>query len=1066
LRKILRPLAKITRPVVARAVVRRRLFRVLDRARQRPLTWVWGLPGAGKTTLVASYVVARPGACLWYHVDDGDRDVATSFYYLGQAAPRRRHPLPMLTSEYHRALSAFSHRFFRELYRRLKPPFTLVFDDYHDVLANAEFHDAIVDGLAELPAGGRVIVISRGGPPPAFARLRTQQAIEMLESSQLRFTVAEACELIRKLAPGRWSRATIRALYASSDGWAAGLVLLIEQLRSQGQTSWTPARPPADVLFDYFAGEIFKTLDPETRDVLLQTALVPSVTASMAETLTGQPAAGKILNALHQKSYFTNKLAGAEPTYQYHPLFRGFLVAQARKHYTTERVAEIRRAAAGLVEDTGQVEVAAALWRAAAGHHGLAGLICRHAPTLLGQGRRQLVLAWIGSLPEALFDEIPWLHYWRGMCHFAWRHAESQRDLQHAFTAFRQRRDHTGMFASWSAIIIAYQGESNTDPMDEWIALLDELLRDIPQFPSEEIEMRVATAMLSAINVRQPGHPDGARWAEKALELTRRYPDPNLRAITAFNWYLYHFEMGEFAKVGPVADEMRAVMAARDVAPVVALHASMTVALHEFVFALPSYRRTVTDMLELAWTAGIADAAKHVLLLVGLFSALSEGDMESVDRWLQETDRDLPDLGPGYRSWRHMAVVRAALIRGDLETASALRPEMLRLMLAAGSPWHGAVALLVSAEVLGLRGEEPEARAHIERALDIARTMRSPSVEFMARLTEARLCFHNGQETDGLASLRMGMALGKAGGFVNSYMWQPSVMARLCTRALEAGVEVEYVQSLVRRRRLVISRPPVDVETWPWRVKVYTLGRFEILKDDQPLRFAGKVQRKPLALLKAMIAVGGRAVREQALMDALWPASEGDAARFALTTALHRLRRLLGADEAIIRKDNHVGLDPRYCWVDVWAVERLLERAEASGAPGARSGRAWDEAIRCVQRAAELYGGPFLGGDADAPSSSLADGLRRRLLRQLVESGSRSEQAGQWLDAAAYYEKGLSLDPCAEDVCRRLMTTYDALGRRSDALQVYLTCRDALAARLDLAPSVETDTLFKRLRKN
>jgi DNA-binding SARP family transcriptional activator len=113
-----------------------------------------------------------------------------------------------------------------------------------------------------------------------------------------------------------------------------------------------------------------------------------------------------------------------------------------------------------------------------------------------------------------------------------------------------------------------------------------------------------------------------------------------------------------------------------------------------------------------------------------------------------------------------------------------------------------------------------------------------------------------------------------------------------------------------------------------------------------------------------------------------------------------------------------------------------------------------------------LYAGPFLDGDTDAPSSPLADRLRRRLLRQLMESGSRSEQAGQWQDAAACYEKGLSLDPCAEDVCRRLMTTYDTLGRRSDALQVYLTCRDALAARLDLAPSAETETLFRRLRKN
>ena len=48
------------------------------------------------------------------------------------AAPNGRQSLPLLTPEYPE-LSVFTQRFSRTLYSRLKPPFVLVFDDYHDV---------------------------------------------------------------------------------------------------------------------------------------------------------------------------------------------------------------------------------------------------------------------------------------------------------------------------------------------------------------------------------------------------------------------------------------------------------------------------------------------------------------------------------------------------------------------------------------------------------------------------------------------------------------------------------------------------------------------------------------------------------------------------------------------------------------------------------------------------------------------------------------------------------------------------------------------------------------------
>src|SRR5271157_2278251 len=58
--------AKISRPWSDGVLPRERLFERLDNSLKHPILWITGPPGAGKTSLVTSWLEARRMRSLWF----------------------------------------------------------------------------------------------------------------------------------------------------------------------------------------------------------------------------------------------------------------------------------------------------------------------------------------------------------------------------------------------------------------------------------------------------------------------------------------------------------------------------------------------------------------------------------------------------------------------------------------------------------------------------------------------------------------------------------------------------------------------------------------------------------------------------------------------------------------------------------------------------------------------------------------------------------------------------------------------------------------------------------------
>src|ERR1700730_15249412 len=123
------------------------------------------------------------------------------------------------------------------------------------------------------------------------------------------------------------------------------------------------------------------------------------------------------------------------------------------------------------------------------------------------------------------------------------------------------------------------------------------------------------------------------------------------------------------------------------------------------------------------------------------------------------------------------------------------------------------------------------------------------------------------------------------------------------------------------------------------RFRVHVLGRFRLLTGDTPITNRPRL-RKPQELLQALIAFGGTEVGAGALIDVLWPDSEGEAAYHALESSLYRLRQLLGARDAVRMAGSRVSLDRDRFWVDMWEFELELQRPRDDATnPAQRIGR-------------------------------------------------------------------------------------------------------------------------------
>jgi len=1052
-------LAKLTRPRTEGLLRRERLFALLDDARDRALVWVFAPPGSGKTSLISSYIESRGLPTLWYQVDAGDADPASFFYYLGQGAaaflPRKAKPLPLLTQEFASDVAGFARRFLRELYASLPEDAVLVLDNYQEVPERAVLHSVLDIAIGELPESRRVIGISRADVPGQLARWRAAQRVLPVGFPDLKLTQDEAVSIAR--GHSNLDDESLSVLCEQADGWAAGLVLMAERLRQTGGVHKATRNTNMDAVFDYFAGQILDALPSPTQTMLIRMSYLPRLTAETAQAITGDPEAVSLLAYLAKRNLFTDRRYGEDVSFQFHALFRAFLQDQAGAQLGMAEHRKVAHSAAALLQATGQMEDAFTLFAVTGAWESASALIRKEADRLVRQGRRQTLRQWIGTLPMSVVEHDGWLLYWLGICALGADHEKARESLSAAFDLFQQESNTEGQVVAASAAADSYFSmRLGWNGLELWIDRLAALLLQVRLPVHEPVSVKGTISLARAMFYRQPDRAELWVLVDMLLGFLDERFDPDERVAAAAIVIAQNLVHGN----GDVCESVAARTAAlADAQEVTAASRSFFyfwwISLRYFQGRLDEADDLVRRAKEISDELGLSPMAVEFERL-GTATQILRGQFQRARQILEE--RVLPHLQfarPVAKSFYHLHMAICDL--GEARAASARRHfnEAMGVVRSHGYTLAEVVNGHLEGLLLAMEGRPDEACRVLdanEARLRLCGNLRLASLTLACK---ALVMLRAGRSSEALDALRASFACVHE----RQHLWahqSVGLLADLFAFALENEFETEFVQAFIRQRGF--PAPRLDIDHWPWPLRIHALGGFEILADGTRLKVGQKAQHRLLDLLRAVIAGGQHGINSQALADALWPDSDGDNARNTLQVSLYRLRKLLGREDILFVQDGKVRLKRETCWVDAWAFDGKLSCLRELAADDPRFDATAVQALK-------LYRGHLLSQENEQPwILPERDRLRQEWLWVVRATGQRREAACDWETAAALYQQALAVDPDVEELYRRLMHCQHQGGAAEDAFDTYARCRRHLEHALGRKPSPDTERVLQGLR--
>ena len=1066
----------------ARLLRRQRVETRLAAALDYPLCVVVAPPGGGKTTALAALAAVGGWPAAWCRARRGDdpalflRHLAAAFRPVAALDEARIEAALARGSDPRAAVETLVN----ELAAALDDETLLVIDDYHLADERPELRHLIDHLISVQPMRLHLTLATRVEPALAAvetARLRGE--LLALGPEDLAFDLEEARALFA--IAGQPAPRDLSALIEVSRGWPLGVQAAI------GAADWRVALglhgPSA--LDGYLEQELFAELPAPLQRFLLHVAGLRWLDRSLCVALLDGEAPEPYFAELARRRLL---LPGSGSAPRLLPVFRAFFERRAARDLAAW-VRVHHRAADYYRSQNDPDGVLHHLLCAGADEEAVAAVV-QLAPSMLGAGQPESMLAWILRLPAAVREQPRLLELQAAALRQMGRYEEALKAESAAERAYAASGDLDGQVRALRGLAEVY-----LDTVQPAHAT-DLLKRALKLLPRERAAERASLLRLQAENWANRGRADVALILERAAQrveeagarqgnaerpttsvaradesAARSGPVPPRLLLRAgrLNEARQQLEAQLWAEAQEGRSGVERVNAHREPLLLLALIYAM---LGSGTRALAMARR------------GLAEAQQSGSRLTEAIAALRLGHAYQ----LVTTNDPAPALQHYVEGMRLIQAVGVARTRaeaflgltllfghaGDLGRAESDAREGLQIAAAAGDEWTAALILLALGGAAVAAGDS-RALEWLEQARQ--RFARGGDTYGQAMVTLWR-AIHALRANDGVAAdaeiaalLDAAATHGYVGVLGGASLFGPRDMASivpLLLRARNLPGHGELARTLLRQGFPTIAADDTVEDYHPgYTLRVQMLGTFRVWRGSQEIQAREWQREKARQLFQLLLTHRGHWVQREQICAALWPDADLEAAERQFKVTLNALNAALEPNRPprvapffIRRQGLAYSFAPSYgVWIDVDEFELRAAAAAASDDP--------DFARRNAQIAVQLYRGDYLAESLYDPwTIEERERLLARYLAVAVRYAERLSAEGDQAEAIQLCEQVLRRDRCYEEAYQCLMRAHARAGSRSQALRSYSRCVHALQDELGMAPLPETNALYERLKRN